>query len=372
MSGKINVMIVDDSAAARRALSDLLAEDPGIRIAALAADPFEAAGKLSGGLPDVILLDLELPRMDGLTFLAKIMKQHPMPVVICSSHTENGSKAAMRALEIGACEVIGKPKLGSAAARQEAQIRLSDAVRAAAQAGRGRGLGNPARKKPLPKPAPFSPGPKLTADAILPPPRPQAPFPNGLPPVVAIGASTGGTEALSELLPKLSRVTPPVVIVQHMPEKFTAAFAKRLDGLCQVAVREAANGDKALAGTVLIAPGDHHLLLRRQGQGYRVEIQNGPYVARHRPSVDVLFRSTAIAAGPGALGVLLTGMGDDGARGLLEMREVGADTVVQDEKTSVVWGMPGEARRLGAACREKPLSAIPAEISAFAARSAPA
>lgn len=369
---RIRVLIVDDSAAARRALTDLLSEDPGIVVAGTATDPFDAAAKMRDGLPDVMLLDLELPRMDGLTFLTKIMKQHPFPVIVCSSHTETGSKAALRALEIGAAEVIGKPRLATPRDRQEAQIRLTDAVRAAAQAGQGRGMRDPARDRPVPRPAPFSPGPKLTADAILPPPRPGAPVPRGLPPLVAIGASTGGTEALAALLPRLAPATPPVVIVQHMPEKFTAAFARRLDGICRVSVREAANGDRPAAGSVLIAPGDQHLMLRRQGHGYRVELAGGPYVARHRPSVDVLFRSAAIAAGPAALGLLLTGMGDDGARGMLEMRQAGADTVAQDAESSVVWGMPGEAMRMGAAARAVPLDAMAAEIARFAQRVAAA
>ncbi|SFD72436.1 protein-glutamate methylesterase/protein-glutamine glutaminase [Roseivivax sediminis] len=364
---QIRVLIVDDSAAARRALSDLLSEDPGIAVAATAADPFDAAARMRTALPDVILLDLELPRMDGLTFLGKIMAQHPVPVVICSSHSEAGSRAALRALEMGACDVIGKPRLGSAENRHEAQIRLTDAVRAAAEASRTRGFGNPVRARPVPQPAPFSPAPKLTADAILPPPRAAKP-PRGLPPVIALGASTGGTEALARLLPRLAPTIPPLVIVLHMPEKFTATYARRLDATCKLRVQEAANGDRPGPGTALLAPGDRHMLLRRQGAGYRVEIADGPCVARHRPSVDVLFRSTAIAAGPAGLGILMTGMGDDGARGLLEMLEAGADTLVQDEESSVVWGMPGEAMRLGAADRAVPLDTIPAEIARFAAK----
>lgn len=368
MTSRITVLIVDDSQAARALLSDLLSEDPGIEIVGTANDPFEAAARMRAGLPDVLLLDLELPRMDGLTFLGKIMQQHPLPVVICSSHTEAGSKAALKALEMGASEVIGKPRLTSARARHEAQIRLSDAVRAAAQAGGGRGFRNPARSQPVPKPATFSPAPKLTADAILPPPRQGAPFPPGLQPLVAIGASTGGTEALATLLPSLPVDTPPVVITQHMPEKFTNTFARRLDSLSQIEVREAEDGDRPEPGLALIAPGDRHMLLRRQGRGYRVELLDGPYVSRHRPSVDVLFRSTAIAAGSAAMGILLTGMGDDGAHGLLEMRQAGADTLAQDEATSIVWGMPGEAVRLGAARRQSPLTRVAIEIARFSAQ----
>lgn len=363
----IKVLVVDDSASARRALSGLLTADPGITVIATAEDPFVAAARMRDALPDVILLDLELPRMDGLTFLQKIMAQHPIPVVVCSSHSEAGSRAAFRALEIGACEVLGKPDLGSDQARQEAQVRLVDAVRAAAQSvhlPRFRSAGRPA---PEPrKPAALAPGPKLTADAILPPPRPGAPVPDKLMPLVAIGASTGGTQALAELLPRLGPHTPPVVIVQHMPEKFTRAFATRLDGLCAMRVAEAEDGDRPEQGSVLVAPGDRHMVIRRQGRGYRVDLAEGPYVARHRPSVDVLFRSVAIAAGRSALGILMTGMGDDGARGLAEMRTAGARTLAQDEASSVVWGMPGEAMRLGAADRAVPLDRLAPEIDRYA------
>lgn len=368
MTRPIRVLIVDDSAAARSALASLLAEDAGLAVQAAVGDPFEAAAEMRRALPDVILLDLELPRMDGMTFLRKIMAQHPIPVVICSSHSAEGSRTALRALEIGACEVIGKPRLGSPRLRQEAQIRLCDAVRAAAQAGRSRGLGSTGRRGPSLPPAPLVSEAKLTADAILPPPRQGAGPPGDMPPLIVIGASTGGTEALGRLLPLLPRGTPPVVIVQHMPERFTATFAQRLDGLCRIQVREAADGDRPACGGVLIAPGDRHLLLHRQGRGYRVETREGPYVARHRPSVDVLFRSTAIGAGRAALGVLMTGMGDDGARGLLEMRQAGADTLVQDEASSVVWGMPGEAYRMGAADRAVPLDRLAAEIARHAQR----
>ncbi|MCA2012723.1 chemotaxis response regulator protein-glutamate methylesterase [Cereibacter sphaeroides] len=368
--GKIEVLIVDDSPAARRLLTDLLSEDPGIAVIGTANDPFEAAAKMREGLPDVLMLDLELPRMDGLTFLGKIMQQHPLPVVICSSHTEAGSRNALRALEMGASEVIAKPRLTSPAARAEAQIRLSDAVRAAAHVGRRKGLGAQAKTRtpPKPAPAPFQPGPKLTADAILPPPRAGGVVPAGLPPLIAIGASTGGTEALATLLPQLPATTPPLVITQHMPEKFTTTFARRLDGLSPMTVREARHGDRTEPGLALIAPGDRHMLVRRQGRGYRIELIDGPYVARHRPSVDVLFRSVAIAAGSAAMGVIMTGMGDDGARGMLEMRAAGGDTVAQDEASCIVWGMPGEAVRLGAAIRQAPLERLAQEITRFAVK----
>ncbi|GGB11827.1 protein-glutamate methylesterase/protein-glutamine glutaminase [Allosediminivita pacifica] len=360
---RIRVLIVDDSASARQALQSLLRDDPGVEVIGTAVDAFDAAEKMRSTLPDVMLLDLELPRMNGLTFMRKIMAQRPLPVVICSSHTEAGSRLAMEALEAGASEVIGKPRMGSVEARKEAQIRLSDAIRAAAMAGRNEAASaRPQAARPAPGPAPYSKSEKLTADAILPAPRKGGVAPRDMAPVVAVGASTGGTEALARLLSKLDPRTPPVVIVQHMPEKFTAAFASRLNGISAVQVSEAVDGDRPEPGRVLIAPGDRHMLLHRQGRGYRVEVRTGPYVARHRPSVDVLFRSTAIAAGPAALGILMTGMGDDGARGLGEMREAGAETLVQDEASSVVWGMPGEAMRMGAADRAVPLDRIAAEI----------
>ncbi|WP_425099371.1 protein-glutamate methylesterase/protein-glutamine glutaminase [Tropicibacter sp. S64] len=365
---KIKVLIVDDSVSARQAFSRLLLEDDGIAIMGTAGDPFEAAAKMRAELPDVILLDLELPRMDGLTFLAKIMAQHPVPVVICSSHTEAGSQSAMKALEIGAAEVIAKPRLSTVQERQEAQMLLCDAVRAAAQV-RGPAKSRMATRT---KPAPISPGPKFTADEILPPPGKSRVYPPNLMSLVVIGASTGGTEALASVLMRLPADGPPVVIVQHMPERFTAAFARRLDQSCAVKVVEAADGDKPRPGVVYIAPGNHHTVLRRQGSGYSISIVDGPYVARHRPSVDVLFRSAAVAAGPAALGIIMTGMGDDGARGLLEMRTAGAETLAQDQTSSVVWGMPGEAVRLGGAQRQVPLDKLPSEIARFASRVRPA
>ncbi|MCB1340879.1 MAG: chemotaxis response regulator protein-glutamate methylesterase [Pseudooceanicola sp.] len=359
----IRVMIVDDSAAARSALARLLSADPDIVIAATAADPFEAAKLMRNGLPDVMLLDMALPRMDGLTFLRRIMEQHPLPVVVCSSFTEAGSKNAIRALEAGAVEVIGKPRLSSREDWDEAQVRLCDAVRAAVET-------NPAQRT-RPRTRPEGPGPKLTADVILPALKPN---PNAGPVkghVVAIGASTGGTEALVQVLSALPTGLPPIIVVQHMPEHFTSTFAQRLDGLCQLTVQEAKSGDRPVPGTVFLAPGNHHMLLRRSGSGHVIEIVDGPCVARHRPSVDVLFRSVAQSAGNKAMGIVLTGMGDDGARGLLEMRQAGARTLVQDEATSVVFGMPKEALAMGGADTARPLGRIPGEIRGWAAGVAP-
>ncbi len=357
----IRVLIVDDSPSVRAALKTLLSAEPGIEVIGSAADPFAAAEQMRDRLPDVMLLDLELPKMDGLTFLAKVMAQRPVPVVICSSHTEAGSRAALKAIELGAVEVIGKPRMGTAAERKEAQGMVGDAVRAAAQAVRN-------GRKTAVSPKTLLVEPKLSADAVLPPSRPGAPRPPRTGPLVALGASTGGTEALLRVLQELPANSPPVVVVQHMPEKFTAAFAQRLDGLCRVRVAEGGHGDRLSPGVVLIAPGDRHMLLRRTGSDYRVEIATGPQVSRHRPSVDVLFRSVAQAAGPNALGLLLTGMGDDGARGLLEMRQAGARTAAQDEATSVVFGMPAEALRIGATDRALPLSRVADEIIAWGRR----
>ncbi len=352
----IRVLIVEDSPSVRAAFKSLLSSDPGIEVIGVAADPFAAAERMRAAMPDVMLLDLELPRMDGFTFLAKVMAQRPVAVVVCSSHAGDGSPTSLRALEIGAVKVVPKPRMATPIERQEARTLLCEAVRAAARAGVRR------------EPRPLVVEPKLTADAVLPPARPGAPRPPSTVPVVAIGASTGGTEALAQVLRALPAGAPPVLIVQHMPERFTAAFAQRLDGLCRVRVSEAAHGDRLVAGRVLIAPGDRHMVLRRQGGSYQVEVVTGPHVARHRPSVDVLFRSVAQAAGPNALGMLLTGMGDDGARGLLEMRQAGAATVAQDAASAVVFGMPAEALRLGATDRALPLSRMAEEIVAWGGR----
>ncbi|WP_240989124.1 protein-glutamate methylesterase/protein-glutamine glutaminase [Salipiger mangrovisoli] len=347
-------MIVDDSSSARTALSRLLSADPGILVCGLAGDPFEAAAQMRGDLPDVLLLDLALPRMDGLTFLRRIMAQHPLPVVICSSFTAAGSANALRALESGAAEVIAKPTLGNAEEWAEAQVLLCDAVHAAAST-------NPRRKTRPPRQG-TEPGPKLSADVILPhlPPNPKAGPPQGQ--VIAIGASTGGTEALVQVLSGLPAGLPPILVVQHMPEHFTRTFAQRLDGLTPIAVAEAQSGDRPRPGQAFIAPGNNHLLLRRSGAGYVLDVVRGPQVARHRPSVDVLFRSVAQASGNKALGIVLTGMGDDGARGLMEMRAAGARTFVQDEASSVVFGMPKEALACGGADSAVPIKRVATEI----------
>jgi two-component system chemotaxis response regulator CheB len=303
-------------------------------------------------VPDVITLDVEMPRMDGLTFLERLMSQHPIPVVICSTLTESGSATAIAALEKGAVDIITKPKLGTREFFREACIRICDVVKSASYVRQQKRAG--ARM-------PIKVGPKLTADAMLDAPKSRAMI-QTTEKVVAIGASTGGTEALRELLEAIPEDSPGMVVVQHMPEKFTASFAARLDSLCRVTVKEAADGDSVIPGQVLIAPGNKHTLLKRSGARYFVEVKDGPLVSRHRPSVDVLFRSTARYAGKNAVGIIMTGMGDDGARGMLEMKQAGAVNFAQDEATSVVFGMPGEAIKLGGVDRVVALHRIAPEI----------
>ncbi|MFN3077204.1 MAG: chemotaxis response regulator protein-glutamate methylesterase [Alphaproteobacteria bacterium] len=357
MAGRLRVLIVDDSASVRQALNDVIGDDPELEVMGVAGDPYIAAALIQKEIPDVILLDVEMPRMDGITFLRKLMQQRPVPVVICSSLTEEGSEALMQALEAGAVEVILKPKIGSKQFLLESKIRICDAVKAASQARlRPRTPSQHPRIPSVPK--------KLTADVMLPPPnveRSQA-MARTTDKVVCVGASTGGTESLRILFQALPANCPGIAVVQHMPEHFTAAFAKRLDSLCQVTVREARDGDSILRGQILIAPGSHHLLLRRSGARYHVEVKEGPLVSRHRPSVDVLFRSAARYAGANAMGILMTGMGDDGARGLLEMFQSGAHTVAEDESSCVVFGMPREAIQRGAARKVIPLEKLANEI----------
>lgn len=360
---KIRVLIIDDSASVRQTLVSVLQSDPEIEVIGTASDPFMAAKRIQDEIPDVITLDVEMPRMDGITFLRKLMSQKPIPVVMCSSLTEQGTETLMQALEAGAVDVILKPKIGAADFLAEQGARICEAVKGAAQARLGRRSGAAAGAAPGEprKEGRLVPQEKLTADAMLPPPSGKA-MARTTEMVVCIGASTGGTEALRELLERLPANSPGIVIVQHMPEKFTAAFAKRLNGLCEVEVKEAVDGDPVLRGHVLIAPGDQHMLLERQGARYHVSVRPGPLVSRHRPSVDVLFRSAARSAGSNAMAVIMTGMGDDGARGMLEMHQAGAYTVAQDEASSVVFGMPKEAIARGGVDKILPLNLLAAEI----------
>ena len=346
----LSVLVVDDSAVVRQAVTAVLSQDPGL-VVTVAADPYIALDKMGRSRPDVILLDLEMPRMDGLTFLRKIMAEDPIPVVVCSGLAARGTEAAIRALEEGAVEVLAKPQLGVREFVHDSATTLIETIRAAAEA-------RVRRRIPAPT---LRVIPRHTADVVLAPRPPLIPAPRShTDAVVAIGASTGGTEALRTLLEALPEDSPPLLIVQHMPERFTAAFARRLNQCCRIEVKEAEAGDRVCRSRALIAPGNRHLLLgRRDAAGhYVVEISDGPPVCRHRPSVDVLFRSVAQTAGAQAVGVILTGMGDDGAAGLLEMKQVGAATIAQDERTSVVFGMPGEAVRRGAAAEVLPLPAI--------------
>jgi two-component system, chemotaxis family, protein-glutamate methylesterase/glutaminase len=355
MNRKIRVLIVDDSASVRQTLADILVSDPEIEIMGTASDPFVAARRIQQEMPDVITLDVEMPRMDGITFLRKIMAQRPVPVVMCSSLTEAGSETLMQALEAGAVDVIVKPRIDAAQFLQESRVRICDVVKAAARARLGGHL-RPRADRPR------GPEKKLTADVILPPPVAGHAMARTTETVICMGASTGGTESLRVVLETLPAASPGIVIVQHMPEKFTEAFARRLNGLCEMEVKEAADGDTVLRGRVLIAPGDKHTLLQRSGARYYVQVKDGPLVSRHRPSVDVLFRSAARYAGANAVGIIMTGMGDDGARGLKEMKEAGAFTIAQDEATCVVFGMPKEAIALGAVDKVLPLDMLPMEI----------
>lgn len=360
--GKIRVLIIDDSASVRQTLSAVLSADPDIEIMGVASDPFVAARRIQEEVPDVITLDVEMPRMDGITFLRRLMAQRPLPVVMCSSLTEAGSETLLQALEAGAVDVILKPQIGAADHLAEAGDQIRQVIKAAAKARVN------TRRAAAPAVLPsHRVEKKLTADAVLPPPTGK-PMAKTTEMVLCLGASTGGTEALREVLQALPANAPGVVVVQHMPERFTAAFAKRLNSLCEVEVKEAVDGDPVLRGHVLIAPGGRHLLLERRGARYHVAVRDGPLVSRHKPSVDVLFRSAARSAGANAVGAIMTGMGDDGAKGLKEMREAGAATLAQDEATSIVFGMPKEAIVLGAAQKVVPLDHIARELLLAASR----
>ena len=344
---KIKVLIVDDSALVRNTLTEVLSSDPGIEVIGTAADPYIAAERLKNEIPDVITLDIEMPRMDGLTFLRKLMRQHPIPVIICSTLVDPGSDSTIKALEYGAVDVITKPKVGTRTFFEESRISICDVVKAAAQVKREK-LHS---VRDLPQP-------KLSADAVLPKSsRRLATVETDK--ILVIGASTGGTDALMDFLTALPPDAPPAVIVQHMPEKFTAAFANRLNSICAITVKEAESGDRLEEGLALIAPGNRHMLLKRSGSTYYVELKDGPLVSRHRPSVDVLFRSAAQAGGQNVIGIIMTGMGDDGAEGMLEMKRAGAFNIAQDEASCVVFGMPNEAIKRGGVDRVLSLKAIP-------------
>lgn len=350
MPPRIKVLIVDDSALVRQTLADIFSADPELEVVGAASDPFVAAKRMESVVPDVITLDVEMPRMDGITFLKKIMTQHPIPVVICSAVTEKGAEATFKAMEYGAVEIITKPRMSTKQFLEESAIRICDAVKAAARA----------RMRKVTEKMKVSP--KLSADVVLPPITGTTRTVGATSKVVVVGASTGGTEALAAFLMALPANCPPIAIVQHMPEHFTNAFANRLNASCAMYVKEAEDNDRMEQGKVLIAPGNMHMLLKRNGSSYFVELKEGPLVRRHRPSVDVLFRSAARYGGKNVVAAIMTGMGDDGAVGMKEMYDAGAYTIAQDEATCVVFGMPQEAIKLGGVNKIMPLHSIANEI----------
>jgi two-component system chemotaxis response regulator CheB len=342
----IKTLIVDDSAIVRKILSEALAGEPDIEVVGTAPDPYVARDKILSLQPDVLTLDIEMPRMDGLTFLRKLMQYRPMPVIVISSLGQASCKAALEALESGAVEVLAKP--GGPYSVGELRLVLAQKIRAAAAAQirnrptrptGGQCVSSDSRREAISAPSAWDPGI-----------------------VIAIGASTGGTEAIADVLAQIPEQCPPIVITQHIPANFSRAFAERLNRICHIAVKEAADGDNLAPGLALVAPGDFHMLLRKRPVGYNVSVKDGPRVCYQRPSVDVMFRSVAAAAGPKAVGVLLTGMGSDGAAGMLQLKQAGAATIAQDENTCVVFGMPREAIRLGAVDHVQPLANIPGAI----------
>ena len=352
---RIRVLIVDDSALVRQMLTEILSADPALEVVGSAGDAHIARAKIKQLNPDVLTLDVEMPKMDGLTFLRNLMRLRPMPVVMVSSLTERGADVTLDALSLGAVDYLPKPRIDIAATLKDYGAELIEKVKTAAQA-RVRSLA-PGTLGNVP--------PRLSADAIL--PRTSAGKLRTTERLIAVGASTGGTEAIKELLTQLPADTPAIVIAQHIPKAFSAAFAKRMNGCSAMTVCEAEDRQQLLAGHVYIAPGDRHLLVERDGARYITRLDDGPPVNRHKPSVDVLFRSVAQNAAANAIGVLLTGMGKDGARGLLEMRTAGSATLAQDEGTSVVWGMPGEAVALGAVQDVLPIYQLAGALSRLAA-----
>ncbi len=364
----INVFLVDDSATVRKVLNAILEKAPGIEVIGTAINPIFAWKKMQKNWPDVIISDIEMPEMDGITFLNKIMKEHPTPVIICSGYAATVGAKSMEAMAKGAVEIIHKPTVGIKEFLDASGAEVIEAVRGAALAKLSNLKPGPipvsgAALSPLlsPPPSPVAGRQKLTADAVLKESGRGKPVPK-TEKVIAIGCSTGGTQAIEVVLSRLTPKCPGILIVQHMPAGFTKAFANRLNQNCPIDVKEAESGDPIRPGCAYIAPGDKHLMLRRMGSRYEVEVKDGPLVSRHKPSVDVLFRSTANAAGSNAAGIIMTGMGDDGAKGLLEMRQAGAVTYGQDENTCVVYGMPKVAFLQGAVNLQLPLQDIAAAI----------
>ncbi|WP_456406104.1 protein-glutamate methylesterase/protein-glutamine glutaminase [Thiolapillus sp.] len=350
----IRVLVIDDSALVRNLLKRILEQDPQIKVIGSAADPYIAREKIKKLNPDVLTLDVEMPKMDGITFLRNLMRLHPMPVVMVSSLTQKGADTTLQALELGAIDFVSKPRGDMDGSLESVSEEIVQKVKNAAKANiRAAGRGRPS--------APLSVEEKQSVDAIIPASNKRRAG-GGMPPLLAIGASTGGTEAIKDVLVDLPADMPAIVITQHIPPGFSTAFAQRMDKLAKLTVHEAEEGQQILPGHVYIAPGARHLLVARNDKGYYCKLSDGPRVNRHKPSVDVLFRSVAQTAGKNATGVILTGMGDDGARSLLEMRESGARTIAQDEESSVVWGMPGAAVKHGAAEQILPLEKIPSTL----------
>jgi len=347
---RTKVLIVDDSALVRQMLSEMISQDPQLEVVGVAQDPYVAREKIKKLNPDVLTLDVEMPRMDGVTFLRNLMRLHPMPVVMVSTLTEQGAQVTLEALELGAIDFVTKPKVDIAGKLQDYADELIEKIKIAATA-RVRARADHVLGK--------TPDPKLTADAVLEKTIiKQTTTLKTTDKIIAIGASTGGTEAIREVLEHMPADSPGIVITQHIPPKFSTSFAQRMDSISAMTVYEAEDGMQIVPGHAYIAPGDRHLIVERSGARYYCRLNDGPPVNRHRPSVDVLFRSVAQSVGPNAIGVILTGMGDDGARGLLEMKQAGAPTLAQDEASSVVWGMPGEAVKLGAADSQYALGKI--------------
>ena len=351
----IKVLIVDDSALVRQLLTEILNQAPGIEVVGTASDPYVAREKIKKLNPDVLTLDVEMPRMDGITFLGNLMRLRPMPVVMVSSLTEQGADVTLRALENGAVDYVSKPKLDVAHGLQEYSEEIVEKVKMAASAKVS------ALSSSRSTAAAGKVGRKLCADAVLAKSAGKKHF-RTTDRIIGIGASTGGTEAIKDVLRELPPDMPGIVITQHIPEAFSGPFAERVNSLSQLTVMEATDGQQILPGHAYIAPGNRHLIVKRDGARYVCELNDGEPVNRHKPSVDVMFRSLAQNVGPNAIGVLLTGMGDDGARGMGEMQEDGASTLVQDEKSSVVWGMPGEAVRRGVADEVFSLLDIPGRL----------
>ena len=368
MTKKITVIVVDDSALIRSLLKEIINSQPDMEVVAAAPDPLTAREMIRNLNPDVITLDIEMPKMDGLSFLEKLMRLKPTPVVMISSLTEAGSDATLRALELGAVDFIAKPKIDIAHGMQEYADDISDKIRAAAQS-------RPRRLAPAPGPAttassftPVGTGPEVapahSADAVLPVRRQHITKTEKL---IIVGASTGGTEAIKDFLMPMPPDSPGILITQHMPEAFTQSFARRLDGLCKITVKEAAHGERILPGHAYVAPGHSHLMVKLDGANYVCELSQAPPVNRHRPSVDVLFRSAANCLGKNAIGVILTGMGTDGAAGMLEMKQAGAYHFAQDEASCVVFGMPKEAIAMGGVDEIVPLPAMTSKVLAYLA-----